>query len=160
MGGPPGPSGGPPAGEPDNQGVSNALAHIQWATNIDLSPFKPNEWVIGPKATKDQEKKKRGGAKANKPRIPRKRRKVLLNISRAKEQEDIYSLLHHIDVSNDERRESGRSAKHEELLTLVERTGSSGMHLDDLQCAKIALLQNRSNLIKGGSVNMDELLGI
>lgn len=69
-------------------------------------------------------------------------------------------MLHHIDVHNDERRGSERVSKHEELLTLVEKTGSSGVQLDDLQCAKIVLLQNRSNLIKEDVVTMDQLLGI
>lgn len=40
---------------------------------------------LGPAVNKALDKKKRGGAKATKPKIPRKRRKVLLNISAAKE---------------------------------------------------------------------------
>lgn len=55
---------------------------------------------MSPKVNKDQEKRKRGAAKANKTKIPKKRRKVLLNIARAKEQEDIHSLLHHLDVTS------------------------------------------------------------
>lgn len=37
----------------------------------------------------------------------------------------------------------------------MERTGSAGVQLDDLQCAKIVLLQNRRNLIKSDSINID-----
>ena len=120
-----------------------------------------------PPAKAGGQNKKRAATKAPKPKIPRKRRKVLLDIKPAEEQDHIYSLLHHVDVNNDDAN-NGRSMldrciqdeKHEQLLSLVERTGSSGVQLDDLQCAKIVLLQNRSNRIKGNDVSIDQLLGI
>lgn len=97
--------------------------------------------------------------------IPRKRRKVLLDIKPTEEQDHIYSLLHHVDVINDKHCPDDnlscvQDEKAEQLLSLVERTGSSGVQLDDLQCAKIVLLQNRSNRIKGNDVSLDQLLGI
>ena len=88
-------------------------------------------------------KKNRSTCKIANPQLPKKRRKVLLSITNAKEQEDIYSLLHHIDLAKELRRDTGhdrRSAKHDELLKLVEKASSSSLLLDDLQCAKIVLL--------------------
>lgn len=40
--------------------------------------------------------------------------------------------------------------QYSDLIALVDKIESSDIHLDDIQCTKLVLLQNRNNLIKRG----------